>query len=164
MENVKNEKTVSFKDTPEIIKQDEKHLQQDKHQKQISKYDKNENIQKIENQLKQKTEAIEEEKPKMKNSVQISQQEQMQDLQNHQDMQNMQNMQNTNEVTEVQETTDKQNIFPSEINFNIIPSIQTILFIIILAVCFFVFVLNKKIINDQNIDQNIIQNQENQEL
>lgn len=162
MENVKNEKTVSFKDTPEIIKQDEKHLQQDKHQKQISKYDKNENIQKIENQLKQKTEAIEEEKPKMKNPVQISQQqEQMQDLQNIQDMQNVQN---TNEVTEVQETTDKQNIFPSEINFNIIPSIQTILFIIILAVCFFVFVLNKKIINDQNIDQNIIQNQENQEL
>lgn len=157
MENVKNEKTVSFKDTPEIIKQDEKHLQQDKHQKQITKYDKNENIQKIENQLKQKTEAIEEEKPKMKNPVQISQQEQMQDLQNHQDLQDMQN---TNEVTEVQETTDKQNIFPSEINFNIIPSIQTILFIIILAVCFFVFVLNKKIINDQNI----IQNQENQEL
>ena len=158
MENVKNEKTVSFKDTPEIIKQDEKHSQQDKHQKQISKYDKNENVQKIENQLKQKTEAIEEEKPKMKNPVQISQQEQMQDLQD------MQSIQNTNEVTEVQETTDKQNIFPSEINFNIIPSIQTILFIIILAVCFFVFVLNKKIINDQNIDQNIIQNQENQEL
>lgn len=152
MENVKNEKTVSFKDTPEIIKQDEKHLQQDKHQKQISKYDKNENIQKIENQLKQKTEAIEEEKPKMKNQVQISQQQEQ--------MQNLQNMQNTNEVTEVQETTDKQNIFLSEINFNFIPSIQTILFIIILAVCFFVFVLNKKIINDQNI----IQNQENQEL
>ena len=161
MDNIKSEKSVSFKDTPEIIKQDEKHLQQDKHQKQISKYDKNENIQKIENQLKQKTEAIEEEKPKMKNPVQISQQEQMQDLQN---MQDMQNVQNTNKVTEVQETTDKQNIFPSEINFNIIPSIQTILFIIILAVCFFVFVLNKKIINDQNIDQNIIQNQENQEL
>ena len=40
MDNIKSEKSVSSKDTPEIIKQDEKHLQQDKHQKQISKYDK----------------------------------------------------------------------------------------------------------------------------